>query len=789
MASVDQELFGQALTAFQTGRLSDSEHQFKALLQRQPNHVPALNLLSVLLTQLGRFSEAEAYIKRALQLNSTSDASFYNYGLILKALRRPADALACFDKALALNHGVAQTWNNRGVVLNDLKRYAEAIIDFEKAIELEPNFPETHCNRARSFASLRRYDEAIVAYDRALKLRPDLAEAWLGRGGVCNALRRYAEALAAYERALALKPNFSDAWVGRGNTYKDLARYDEAASCYNKAKQLQPDLADAWVGNGNVYAALQQYEHALHSYNKAIDLQSNLAEAWLGCGNVFKALRRYSEALDAYDKAIAHKADLGEAWLGRGALLIDLRRYEEALLAFDRALTIDPDFPGAEGARLHTKLHLCDWLNYDNDRAQLISAIRAGKPNSLPFDFLGIADSPADQLKCATLAIARRFPPAATPVWRGEHYKHDKIRVGYFSADFRQHVVSSLLAGVFECHDRSRFEVTAFSFGPSDNSDLRRRLEAAFDRFVDVQRDSESQVTQRIRSLEIDILVDLMGITADSRPGILAQRPAPIQVSFLGYLGTMGAPYINYIIGDRIVIPEEQKAFYKEEVIYLPHCFQPTDRARSVANKKFSRAEAGLPSEGFVFCNFNTNYKITPVVFDRWMRILQRVDGSVLWLVVENQIAQQNLIREAAARGVDPDRLIFAPKLPLHEHQARVRAADLFLDSWPYNAGATASDTLWVGVPLLTLLGETFVGRMAASVLQAIGLPELVTTTADEYEALAIDLATNTGRLDAIKEKLGRNRLTEPLFDTKRYTKDIEAAYVEMYKVFLNKKA
>ncbi len=342
--------------------------------------------------------------------------------------------------------------------------------------------------------------------------------------------------------------------------------------------------------------------------------------------------------------------------------------------------------------------------------------------------------------------------------------------------------MATLLVGLFECHDRSRFDVTAISFGPSDNSELRQRLGAAVENFVDVTAYSDDQIAKLVRSLEIDILVDLMGFTTDSRLGILARKPAPIQVNFLGYLGTMGAPYIDYIIADRTVIPQDQQEFYSEKIAYLPNSFQPTDQGRVVATKRFSREEAGLPRDGFVFCCFNSNYKIVPAAYDIWMRILKRVDGSVLWLSAESPLVQQNLRDEAAARGVNAERLIFAPRISLPEHQARLRLADLFLDTWPYNAGATASDTLWVGVPVLTLLGNTFVGRMAASVLNAIGLSELITTTPEAYELLAVDLATNPDRLAEIKQKLANNRLTTPLFDNKLYAKDIEAAYTEMYR-------
>ena len=338
-----------------------------------------------------------------------------------------------------------------------------------------------------------------------------------------------------------------------------------------------------------------------------------------------------------------------------------------------------------------------------------------------------------------------------------------------------------LTAGMFEHHDKSRFDVTAISLGPNDNSEMLQRLKASFERFIDAKTYSDDQIADLVTSSEVDILVDLMGFTSDSRTGIFARRVAPIQVNYLGYLGTMGAEYIDYIIADRIVIPENQYDFYAEKIVYLPNSFQPTDRQRRISDKKFTRAEVGLPQEGFVFCCFNANYKITPDVFDIWMRILKQVHGSVLWLVAEGPTVERNLKNEAAARGVSGERLIFAQRIPLPEHQARLQLADLFLDTLPYNAGTTASDMLWSGLPVLTRIGDTFVGRMAASLLNAIYLPELIATTPEAYEQMAIDLATHPEKLAAIKHKLAENRLTTPLFDTKLFTKHIEAAYSAMY--------
>jgi len=385
-------------------------------------------------------------------------------------------------------------------------------------------------------------------------------------------------------------------------------------------------------------------------------------------------------------------------------------------------------------------------------------------------------------INCAALSFLwQTATPRSQPLWRGEKYKHDRIRVAYLSRDFREHPVSFLMAGMFECHDSSRFETTAISWGHDDDSAIRKRIKKSFERFIDVEKEDQGKIAQLLRELEIDIAVDLMGFTEESRTHVMAARPAPIQVNYLGYVGTTGTQYIDYIIADRVLIPRDQDEFYSEKIVCLPNSFQVNDRDRRIGDKVFARRDAGLPQDAFVFCCFNNVYKITPDVFDSWMRILRRVDRSVLWLVAGNSIVERNLRNEAAGRAVDPERLIFAQRLPLAEHQARLRMADLFLDTLPYNAGTTAADALWAGLPVLTRIGTALAGRMAASVLTAIGLPELIASTPEAYEMIAVDLATHPEKNAAIKRKLADRRLTAPLFDTELFTRHIEAAYIAMY--------
>ena len=709
----NEMLYQHAIGLLNTGNFIDAERSFRSFLKSQPEHIGALNLLTVTLMAMERYGEAEEFIRTAVRINQSSDVSFYNYGIILKKLGRPREALEKFSLALRLKPDISETWNNRGTVFNDLREYQSAISDFDKAIALNQNYGDAYANKGKSLSLLKRHSDAFAAYDKALALKPDLSEAWLGRGNVFADLKSYDEAFAAFDKALALKPDLAEAWLGRGNVFADLKRCDEAFAAFDKALALKPDLAEAWFGRGNVFA--------------------------------------------------------------------DLKRYDEAFAAFDKSLALQPDANTAEGARLHCKMYLCDWTDFSVECEHLVSSVKDSKTNTDPFAFLSISTSPEDQIKCAKLWVNEKCPSSDKPFWHGEIYKHKKIRIAYVSADFHQHATAYLMAGIFERHDKSRFEVMAISIGPDDASEMRQRLKGSFDQFTDARKFSNDEIASRIKDAEIDILIDLKGFTQDARTGIFARRPAPIQVNYLGYPGTMGADYIDYLVADPTVIPKSCKAYYTEKIVYLPNSYQANDTKRTISNKLFTRAEYHIPEKGFVFCCFNNNYKIIPEVFDCWMRILHQINDSVLWLLESNAIAASNLRKEAVARGISAERLVFAPLMPTSDHLARHRLADLFLDTLPCNAHTTASDALWAGLPVLTQIGETFAGRVAASLLNAIGLPELITSTRQEYADLAIELATNPEKLAAIKHRLLQNRLTKPLFNTQLFTRHIERAYEAMY--------
>ena len=779
MKLTGDETFQRSLLALRAGDLKEAERLLQVITRAQPNHLPALNLLGVVLGRLGRNAEAVGTYDRAVAAAPQSAEAWYGRAMTLLALGRPQDAITSFDRVLAAKPDFMQVHLLRAKLLSDLGRHDDALKAVEKLLAIAPDLAEAWLGRSNVLFEAKRYDEALAAAETAVAAKPGLAEGWHARGNALNELKRHAEALAAYEKALALNPNFAGAWHGCGNALNEIKKYHDALAAYDKALGLAPALAEAWLGRGNVLNVLKRCQEALTAFARVQALVPDLAEAWLGRGNSLCELRRYPDAMVAYDRALGRNGKLAEAWFGSGNILVQLKEHDKALAAFDRALSLKPGLRYAKGEWVRAKLETGDWASLDGTISDVVASVRASEPATEPFQFLAISSLPQDQLKCAKRFTADQ--PSFPAVWRGEIYAHKRIRIGYFSADFCTHPVAQLAAGLFEAHDKSRFEAIAISFGPDDGSELRRRTKSAFEDFIDVQEMTDDDVAGLIRRREIDIIVDLTGLTRYHRFSVLSRRVAPVQVNFLGYPGTMGSDCMDYIIADRTIIPGEHFQYYSERVVWLPDTYQANDNKCHISERKPTRSECGLPEQAFVFCCFNNTYKIGPEIFDIWMRLLAATANSVLWLIGTNATAEANLRREAERRGISPDRLLFAPKMPLADHLARSAQADLFLDTLPYNAHTTGSDALWVGVPLLTCVGSTFASRVAASLVRAVGLDELVTTSLQDYEALALKLANDRSHLRSLQDRLARNRNTHPLFDTARFARHIESAYTTMW--------
>jgi predicted O-linked N-acetylglucosamine transferase (SPINDLY family) len=675
------------------------------------------------------------------------------------------------------NSGFA--WKVLGVSL--LNQGKDALNALRKAATLLPDDAAAHSNLGIALGSLGQLGEAVASYRRALEIKPDHAEAHCNLGNALQALGQLEEVATCYRRALEIKPNLVEAHYNLGTILIALGEFDDAVACFRRALEIKPDYAEALNNLGIALKALGQFDGAIDCYGRALEINPGHAEVHRNLGNALKDLGQLENAVQSYRRAVAIKPDVVEAHCNLAIALKALGQLEDALSSYGRAMDLKPDHEFLYGDWLHTKMKVCDWNNVDDHFSRLFEKIDRNEKASSPFPILAISSSLPLQKKVAQIYVRARLSPSRELPEIAKRPRRKKIQIGYFSADFHDHATAYLIAELLERHDRSRFELTAFSFGPNRDDGMRRRISASFDDFIDVRNKSDRDVATLSRNLEIDIAVDLKGFTQDSRPGIFSVRAAPVQASYLGYPGTMGAEFIDYLIADPTLVAASHENDYSEKIAYLPNSYQVNDAKRLISERVFTRIELGLPRTGFVYCCFNNNYKITPDIFGSWMRILKQVQGSVLWLFEDNALAAKNLRREAELRGVGAERLIFAKQMALPEHLARHRHADLFLDTLPYNAHTTASDALWAGLPVLTRLGDTFAGRVAASLLTAIGLPELITSTPEAYEALAIELAANPDKLTTIKRKLADNRLTTPLFDTRLFARHIEAAYTAMY--------
>ena len=776
--------FKQAFAFHQAGRLAEAEQIYRQILKAQPKHFDSQHLLGIIYSQRGNPAEAVCQIDVALRINPKDASAHNNRGVSLQELKRLDEALASYDKALALKPDYAEAFFNRGNALKELGRLDEALASYDKALALKHDYAEAFYNRGLALQQLRRLDEALASYDKVLALKPDHAEAFYNRGVTLQQGNRFDEALASYEKAIAFKPDHADAFYNGGVALQELKRLDEAVASYDRVLALKPDHADAFYNRGVALQELNRLDGALASYDKALALRPDYVEALNNRGNALRQLKRLDEAVASYDKALALKPDHADAFYNRGVALKELKRLDEALASYDRALAAKPDHARAFDGAADCVSKLCDWDRRAQFAADLNAHISGKKSIVSPFVLLGYSDDSELKLQCAKNYIEDTVPLLPRPLWTGETWRNDKLRVAYLSADFHRHAIAYLTAELFERHDRSGFELIGASYGVDDKSEIRERLVSAFDQFYDVRTKSDEEVARLLHELRVDIAIDLQGYTQDSRPGVLAYRPAPIQANYLGFPGTMGAAFVDYIIADRIVAPFEQQPFYTEKIVHLPDCYQVNDTKKNIAERTPTRQEAGLPEKGFVFCCFNNNWKIAPDVFSVWMRLLHAIEGSVLWLLGDNKNAEQNLRKQAQARGIDPSRLVFAGLLPLDEHLARHRQADLFLDTLPYNAHTTASDALWTGLPVVTRLGESFAGRVAASLLNATGLPELVTYSIEDYEALALRLAKDSSLLAGYRNRLATNRLAHPLFDIDRFRRHIEAAYMTMWETW-----
>ena len=773
-------LMAQAQALQNAGRLGQAEPLYREVLRRSPRHFDALHSLGMLAFQAGHAQAAADLLAQALAVRPEEAGAHGNLGYVLHVLGRFDEALQSLERALQRQPQMLEALNNRGNTLSLLGRHDEAIASFDRALALRPDYVEALYNRGNALHAAGRLAEALAAYDGVIAARPDIAQAHNNRARVLQDLGRQDEALAGYDRAVALVPAYVQAIVGRGTARLALAQPAAALVDFDAALRVDPHGAAAHEGRGGALLALRRAEEAAHAFTRCLELDATRLDARIQRGNAWHELRRHDDAIADFDAVLAVTPDAAGVACNRGNALLELKRYDEAAQAYERVLALDAAWPYAIGKQLHAQSMACDWRGLDALVAQVERGLAEGRAVIEPFAYAALATDPMAARRCAELFAADQFPAQEALVAPGQPLGNAKIRIGYLGGEFRNQATSILAAELFELHDKTRFELVMFDNGWDDGSTLRRRMNAAFDEIVPIAALADDAAARAIAERRIDILVNLNGYFGLGRTGVFARRPAPVQVNYLGFPGTLGAPYLDVIVTDGEVVPAGEEGACTERVLRLPHSYQPNDRQRAIAPPT-TRAALGLPEDAIVFACFNNTYKILPAMFASWMRILASVATGVLWLLEDNDAATRHLRAAAQSHGIDPARLHFAPRIRLDEHLARQACADLFLDTLPYNAHTTASDALWAGLPVLSCRGTTFPGRVGASLLHALGLAdELLVDDVAAYESRAIALAREPARLARVRERLAQARATAPLWDTPAYARALEALYEQV---------
>ena len=730
------------------------------------------------------FESAEFYLKQVLELQSSNPDALRLLGVLSAQRKEYSEAIGYLNAALDAMPNNALAWSNLGNIYLEIRGLPQALDAYQKSIAIDPQYVEAWSNMGNALFAQKRYEEALDYHHHALSLDPNYVQAYSNAGNALNQLSRFEEAIASYDQALSLQPHYHEALTNKGMALYQLKRYDEAIASYDQALSLQPHYYEALTNKGTALYQLKRYDEGIFYYDQALSLNPNYHEAWFNKGVALHELKHYDESIFYYDQALNLKSDYHEAWANKASALYHLRRYEEAIFHYDKALNLKSNIDWLYGDFLHTKMRVCQWAGHPQAIKKVQEALMEKKKIIQPFPLLAISDDPILHRTASEIYAAKEHPlnPVLGEIPR--RTKKDKIRIGYFSPDFCTHPVAFLTAELFERHDRSKFEVIGFSLLKTpDGDEMRMRLKDAFDVFIDVEHMSDMQIAKIAREMELDIAIDLSGPTLHSRMRILAHRAAPIQVNWLGYPGTFGTTFIDYIIADEVIIPEGNKESFVEKIIYLPKTYMVDDSKRLPSSRIFTRAECGLPENRFVFCCFNNDYKFNIEVLDLWAKILLKAPDSVLWISENNEFFRKNILKEFAHRGVMDSRIIFANRVDLiSDHLSRLGLADLFLDTFPYNAHSTAVDSLKAGVPLITLLGKSFAGRVAASLLTAVGLSDLIATTSVQYEQIAYELFKDKEKLLMYKKMLLEARLNGVLFDSQEFAKNIEASYLMMYK-------
>lgn len=729
-----------------------------------------------------KFDEVADLTKKLIIQFPTSIILWNLRGAASKSLGKLDESIRSFKKVIDISPTYADGYNNLGVALQEKGSLDESIKYFNKALSLRPNYPHAYNNVGIVYKKKGKLNLAAKLTKKAISLNPNYVEAYNNLATITQDQGQVNQAIQYFNKALILNPGYSEAHYNLGLAFSEINELDRAVQSFKKALSLQPNYPEAFNSLATVISKMGNKDEALKLFNKAILLKPNYSEAYFNVGIIFKKLNRLNDALVSYQKAINFKPDYVESFYNIATIFQEQGKLNEAIDYYNKALLIRPDYDKAQAQKLYQKAQICDWKKIQQDKDSF-STLGISKNHIPPFTMLFFEDSPRNHYLRSKLYAKKKYLQKQIPFEKTQKiFKKERLRIGYFSSDLQNHATMYLASKIFEKYNKKKFEVYVYSFGRSvKNDEIREKLKNSVDVFKDVIDLSDKDIAMLARLDQIDIAIDLKGYTKNSRTGIFAYRAAPIQINFLGYPGTMGAKFFDYIIADSTIIPENKRKFYSEEIIYMPHTYQPTSHSFIISNKVFTKSEMNLPYNNFIFCCFNNSYKISPKEFSIWMRILNKIENSVLWLFGSNKWAKKNLSKEAENHGIASNRLIFADHLPHHDHLARLGLADLFLDTFNVNAHTTATDSLWAGTPVITKLGSSFASRVAASILKAVGLPELVVQNEKDYESLILEIANSPKKLIKIKEKLSSNKASKPLFNSEMYINYLENAYEQVF--------
>ena len=777
-------MIGQGIQAFQDGNIQSAELILQRVVKAFPSAYPALQMLGLIKAKQENYLEAISYFKKALKINSSDPALLYNLSQALISADQEAEAVTILVKCTKIAPNYPGAWFSLGRCLYWIGKNSEALEALDRAIELDPSNSQTLMAKGLALKSAGKFADAVEVLSTALKSEPGNFAAWLDLGHALSELKRYDEALIANEHAIAILPNDANAWYNQGAILSCLEQHEQALTANEQAITILPTRAEFWINKGSVLRKLKRYQDALAATDKAISLDESNFMAWLNIGALFRDLQNFEMAYQANEKALKLSPKNSDIWFNKALTESDLLDYPAAVLAYTKAKQLGAQNEYLLGNLISARMQIADWTHIENQLSDLQDEVKKGRHSVMPFSLLALFDDSAFHDAATKLYLDNKVGSRNRLSSLGI-YGHQKIRIGYFSSDLREHPVGMLIGEMIDKHDRSRFEVYGFSLLATKNGDaFRKRLVESFDHFFNCEVMSDEEVVAKARECEIDIAIDLNGHTQDSRPSIFALGVAPIQINYLGYPGTMGANFMDYIIADKTIIPNDSHQFYTEKVAYLPNSYLMYDSMQKVAPHMPTRFELGLPKDAFVFCGFNSGYKISKEVLTVWCAILRSVDKSVLWLTENNAEFKKNILMEFSSAGIPSERIIFASRVEkVEDHLARLKQADLFLDAWPYNAHSTGMDVLNAGVPILTKVGKSFAARVGASLLTSLNLPELITHSTDEYEAKAIQLANNPALLKDIKAKVQDQNARSKLFDTKQFTLGLESLYKQMYEL------